>query len=54
MMSYRDDDEDSNDDFMGSMGSYDSQSNPLGLSKAELRKVSVLSVYVFALIALFG
>lgn len=41
IMHYRDDDEDSNDDFMGNMGAYDSQSNPLGLSKAELRKVCV-------------
>lgn len=41
MMHYRDDDEDSNDDFMGNMGAYDAQSNPLGLSKAELRKVRV-------------
>lgn len=41
IMHYRDDDEDSNDDFMGNMGGYDSQSNPLGLSKAELRKVCV-------------
>lgn len=38
-MHYRDDDEDSNDDFMGNMSGYDTQSNPLGLSKAELRKV---------------
>lgn len=41
-MHIREDDDDSND-FMTSMGShsYDNHNNPLGLSKAELRKVLI-------------
>lgn len=51
MMHIRDDDDDSND-FMTSMGShhsYDSHNNPLGLSKAELRKVNNLGEHPWKL-----